>query len=782
MAVIALLGCYLFVWALFWLPASILVRRLMRDRACPPWCLDLLALVLALCVSYTTFWIYLIERHAGLAASCVVLGLAAAVILLRRWIDPGPLARHMSTPVRVAFLLGLAYLGALTIYGGPERVPVVYVPGSTLDNPSSYFWLRARTGDELIPLKFAHAIATGRPLRGSLIDFPGDWLFSDRPPLQTSVLLTFWPLGRWGRTGILSQAVGTMLQMQWVTALAALAAGLGWGRRRLAFVLLLAGLSGVCYYNAVFVWPKLLAAALAFGAAVPLAAAWRQRRALTGPEILLASSSSALAMLAHGSAAFSLLPLALAGACYRPFRQLRTIVPAAVIAAVLYLPWSAYQKFVDPPGDRCLQWMLAGKTEIDGMSLGQSMREAYGKITLGHWLSERARGLAYLVRCPEMDANLVRCLRGRLDPSYRPAEPFGELYYIKQEDLGYNFSSVAALARYDQVEQVFRALGLLNLAWPVLVWRLLRGPSLRRGGLVLLLAVTLASLVLWWLLVFQPVFLLVRGASMATLVGLMAGASLLIYDLPAAMRWTIAGAHLALGFFLWVVMVPTRFGRFYLQLDAQPHWTPMLVGLAALAGFLFYCLTARVGYRRTARGASEPAGGFPGWQKLGAGLAVIGFLLVAGAAIWTKAPLAKLDSRGCITPRGVPVGIHSEAVMGGAALFDGITDDPASYAAWIYGHPLMVRFQDPQRLQEIRLHWYDFDERVYRFQLEAERDGQWSMLLDRSRDAVGGVVAVPVDARPITAVRIIGLYNSNQELNPENKCVHLKEIEFVPAP
>ena len=119
--------------------------------------------------------------------------------------------------------------------------------------------------------------------------------------------------------------------------------------------------------------------------------------------------------------------------------------------------------------------------------------------------------------------------------------------------------------------------------------------------------------------------------------------------------------------------------------------------------------------------------------------------------------------------------------MGTFALFDGITDRADNFAVWTFHEPLVLRFSRPQRLKEIRIHLFDFDGRNYRFQVEAERDGRWSMVLDRSQQGAAGLITVPLATAPLGAIRIIGLYNSTQEINPANKLMHVKELELVPA-
>jgi hypothetical protein len=785
-AAIALLGCYLIVYALFWLPASILVRALVGQRVCDEFLLDLLTLVFALIGSYAVFWVYVLDPRLGIVVSGLLLACAAMAIVFHRWIDDGPLRRHVSLPVRTALLFGLLYLGGLSLFGGLERVSTRYVPNSHIPLSSCYFWVTSRAGDEMIPLKFAEALANSGPLRGPLLNFPGGWQFSDRPPLQSAVLLAFWPLMKLGHSGIVAQAVGTMLQVQWVVAMAALGAALGWGRRRTGFVLLLIGLSGFAYYNSTYVWPKLLAAALALAAAAPLAAAWRRRRALTNPEIVLSASAAALSMLSHGSTAFSLIPVALLALVSRRFTNVRTIGLAVLVAATLYLPWAAYQKFVDPPGDRCARWTLAGRTEADGPPLGQCLREAYARVTLPQWLTDRAWGLVYLVCGPELDANIIRCVRGILDPRLTK-EPFGYVYFCKPTDLAYNVKTLAALLRYDQVEQTFRALGVLNIAWPLLLWGLVRRRRLGSPGLGLLLLGTAMGVVLWWLLLIQPLFLIIRNSSYAMMLGLLAAAAVVVYDLPPRPRWLVAGLHLVSTAVLWVWFVPTDFARVSHQLSPHVRGVPLVAALAALAGVFYYCLRRKAGYRPVS--ARQVAIAAPTVRALharelawGVGL-VVAFLLVAGAGVYRKSPLGQFGHRsGWTILDGLVVRISPADAEDLALLFDGIADRADNYGVWSFREPLLLEFREPQRFQEIRMHLFDEDKRSYRFLVEGLYEGQWRMLLDRSQQAARGRVDIALGGEPMTALRVTGLYNSNQELDPNNTLMHVKELELIRPP
>jgi hypothetical protein len=90
---------------------------------------------------------------------------------------------------------------------------------------------------------------------------------------------------------------------------------------------------------------------------------------------------AALAWLSHGGVAFSFLAFT-PWAAWRAWRgDWRAWTVAAVAFLVLALPWVAYQKFYDPPGNRLLKWHLAGQIEIDPRGLVESIRDGYQKLS-----------------------------------------------------------------------------------------------------------------------------------------------------------------------------------------------------------------------------------------------------------------------------------------------------------------------------------------------------------------------------------------------------------------
>ena len=82
--------------------------------------------------------------------------------------------------------------------------------------------------------------------------------------------------------------------------------------------------------------------------------------------------------------------IALVGLAPAPTRHLfHRVIPgrsfllqgASVASFVLLtIPWSGYQHYVDPPGNRLLKWHLAGVVGIDPRGVGETLRDSYSQL------------------------------------------------------------------------------------------------------------------------------------------------------------------------------------------------------------------------------------------------------------------------------------------------------------------------------------------------------------------------------------------------------------------
>ncbi|MCS3846008.1 hypothetical protein GGR70_000943 [Xanthomonas campestris] len=242
--------------------------------------------------------------------------------------------------------------------------------------------------DSWLPLTFAEMVSAGR------LDVPmiGDWLSSDRPPLQSGLYLLFFhswlPHG-----GLIYQALSTWAQALVLVPLLVLAGTLPQRSQRTAIVFALA-LSPLVLLNGLFVWPKLFAAT--FCAIFHIALFGRSSIAKP-TRWSMAGLAAALAMLSHGGALFVLVGSTAAFLLLKRGQALLVLIKTGILAVAAYLPWVAYQRLIDPPGDRLLKWHFAGHVPVTQDSFLHVLRAAYADLGLGQWLAGRASNLNSLM-------------------------------------------------------------------------------------------------------------------------------------------------------------------------------------------------------------------------------------------------------------------------------------------------------------------------------------------------------------------------------------------------
>ena len=125
--------------------------------------------------------------------------------------------------------------------------------------------------------------------------------------------------------------------------------------------------SDLAIVNGFFVWPKLLPAAMLLAAAaLVMTPLWDELRRSLWAAALVAALCG-VAMLGHGGSAFGIVPLARVAA-YRGLPSRRWIGVGLAVGIVLMAPWSAFQKYADPPGNRVVKWTLAGELALGVVS------------------------------------------------------------------------------------------------------------------------------------------------------------------------------------------------------------------------------------------------------------------------------------------------------------------------------------------------------------------------------------------------------------------------------
>ncbi len=230
---------------------------------------------------------------------------------------------------------------------------------------------------------------------GALPEFPGEWFIGDRPPLQIGYVLAQRPFG-WGNEAPHYETVCLLLQQLWIVGLWALLLAARVGRLTRALVMITVLVSDVAIVNGFFVWPKLLPTAMLLAAAALIATPlWTELR--RDPRVgLLIGALFGLALLAHGGSAFGVVPLAILAAI-RGMPGWRWLGAALLAGIVLMVPWTAFQKYEAPPGDRVTKWMLAGVSEVDERGLGETLIDSYSDEGIGGTLDNKLDNLETMV-------------------------------------------------------------------------------------------------------------------------------------------------------------------------------------------------------------------------------------------------------------------------------------------------------------------------------------------------------------------------------------------------
>jgi hypothetical protein len=202
-------------------------------------------------IAYGSFFAYVLSPLLGRLYSLGVLGASVALLVfhrgVREFVRTVFAHRDVLTPLLIAVSVGILYTGSTLLYGG--EVHVSLVANSRYRDPLP--------PDNILPRLVAERVVDG--IRGE--PFLGDWLSSDRAPLQSAVETLMSPLIPKGSRELNYQAIATMLQLLVIPA--------GWillRRLRLSAevalgVIVATALSGTMALHSTYVWPKLLCAA-----------------------------------------------------------------------------------------------------------------------------------------------------------------------------------------------------------------------------------------------------------------------------------------------------------------------------------------------------------------------------------------------------------------------------------------------------------------------------------------------------------------------------------------
>lgn len=564
--IVAMLAWHFLILALPFLAA---VFNASRRGVADPVILALWGVAVSGVCAYLSFWYLFFDPSSGCFVIIAMLGVAV-VVACRSGVRLNSAELRICRNLLVPFAFCIAYAAALLI--------VALAPSGAIDAPLEA--VRSRfsyplPADNALPLLFARNVLSNNYPSPML----GDWLGSDRPPLQSGYFLMS-TLGLdespWsGRLQDLSyQVQGTLLQTFWLAGMWFLLDSMKIRRAASLGAMAICAISGFSFVHGIFVWPKLLPVA---PLALIVALIFRSDRVqLSDPRVgALVGCSAALALLCHGGSFFALAGLGIYALINRRIPTLAFLVAAAGTAIALLLPWSLYQHYFDPPGDRLLKWHLAGVVDVDARSFSSALKDAYRAMPWGKFLLSKAADVGVLFGVGDAWPWLqAKSLALQLSTS--------EILRLR----GSHFSSLmATLGFFAWVPLVFAFL-----------FRRFKGSEALAGGK--LLSLSMLVVVIWILAMYEPGSTTLHQGSLAVVGFSLAGCFLLCLAWTPKVAWLLLAAQLVSSFVLY--LLPRQEGGL---LDPVSPALPMFDGAFA-AGFLLVAVAIM------ARGFANEVGTF----------------------------------------------------------------------------------------------------------------------------------------------------------------------------
>jgi len=427
-------------------------------------------------------------------------------------------------PLLLMLFIGSAYIGVLCLFSPPNK-------GQTLDLSAHRF--NDLPVDNVLPVIFADCLENGKRPKHLFGEERNDWLGSDRPPLQTGVILMIRPLLHFSKLGVSYTGFTASLwfQLFWIPAVWSLLRGFGASTKQSVAVIAITACTGFALLYSLYTWPKFGAAALLLG----------------GISILLAGRSPhstfrwtfvavmlALAHLSHGGSDFGLLGLLII--LFVP--TLRPSLKEAVLTLIVFVavstPWMAYQKFYDPPGNRLLKMHLAGVNDVDNRGFLETLIDQYRAVGWsGAWQNKRA--------------NFSRLIEGDL-----------------KQIFSFDSDRVAARTRRDEEFFFFsRAMGFGNFAialLPVAIFCFVRRANdahIMAPKLLIGLGWAALTLVIWCLLMFAPGSSVLHQGSLAPILFVFSIAMFLTARCSRLIFWGISALQLISFIATWIPANPS---------------------------------------------------------------------------------------------------------------------------------------------------------------------------------------------------------------------------------
>ena len=507
---IIILPIYIIHFLLFIIPGLLLAVFLTNRHQISSSFIAILTVGISSLIGYITFWIYFVNHSIGLVLS-ITLILASIVLIFVKRKDLLKLLTvdEISFPLWLTILVGIFYLSIL-----------YFVDLGVLPEVLAQIRLSHRLPpDNIIPKLFAEKLYNGHDPRHLI----GDWLSSDRPPLQSGIILVQRPLmGLPGLPiGLHYQILSTIAQCSWIASIWALCRTVNLSGHRIALVLAFSIFSGFFLLNSVYVWPKLLAGALIVFTFTLILESLRASQPPSTISIILASAAAGLGMMAHSGVVFTLPAIALLVIRRQYFPGWRRVLIGLTIFALILAPWTGYQKFYNPPGNRLVKWHLAGVIDIDNRSFGQSLIDSYKNLSFAEIAKNKWENVKTLVGNPSLG--------------------------MKSHNI----------RRTNEFFNLFKGLGVLNIGWLAFLIAIINRKHLDLWRLLkIIIGVGIISLIVWVLLMFGPGTTVIHAGSYATVIILFAGLGIGLTMLNNFLSYFCLSLQIILFSVTWIFTTP----------------------------------------------------------------------------------------------------------------------------------------------------------------------------------------------------------------------------------
>lgn len=411
-----------------------------------------------------------------------------------------------------------AFVSLITLYTLLVLWVAFYPFADVLTEAAGERFFTLRT-DNILPLLLADQICAGHLLH----PMAGDWLASDRPPLQAGLYLLF---GVSDHTYY--QVLSSWLEASSLLSIAALLQRNSEAAFRCGIYFSL-GVSALYIQTSAFVWPKLLAASfttLLYCLVLENVASELRPRA----KATIAGLVASLSLLAHGGALFALPGIGVLALLRKQRPSIKNLAVAATALIIPLVPWFLFQKFVDPPGDRLLKWHLAGLMARDEtITFAGALRQAYSNLSFSQWFGAKLHGLWLVFSgfCT-FPIDLLQTLVGLWSPSQ-----------LRASIQDHSFSGSSYILWFFTIA----------LAVPVAVFvnRRTLPPAVARR----LLLASFISFLVWIVVLFNENGALIHQGGYFNNIALIIGVAWIVWDVSPRMFWMAICANALAAFTLY---------------------------------------------------------------------------------------------------------------------------------------------------------------------------------------------------------------------------------------